>query len=132
MKKIINILILIIFLLVFVITFLPSLLSFINLYRDRNIMFNSNKYENRNIMIDSILDDDQEGATGSDIYGYSKTLDNYNTKIIFGFVNDDSYKEKLGLDSKDCRHVWLRKGHKYGYPASKFDKKYPIKHELFT
>jgi hypothetical protein len=112
--------------------FFPSVVSIINFFGNRDIVFNYIKYQKKEVNVDSLIYLDSEGTNTENVYGYSKELDNYNTEILFGSIHDDSIGYKLNIDSTGIakKLIWYRKGSKKAYPAKKNDNEFPINKHL--
>ena len=121
-------------LLVNIIMFLPVVLNFIFLVRDRDIIINYREYDRKNICIDSIRFEDNEGVNTEWVYGYSKQLNNYKTIILFNSIKEKELRNEIGMDEngKITRDVWFREKFKYAYPANNSDKVFPIKPFIFN
>ncbi len=115
-SKMIKKIITIISFLVLLISFFPMIVRVIHLYRDRNLIFESQYYKKVNIEIDS-LDSNTDGNANF-VYAYSKELDNYKTEIIFGTITDENYDKIINYDKnkKLIKNVWYKKGEKFAYP----------------
>ena len=106
--------------------FFPMITDLIILMRNKELTVNYQNYIKKNILIDSLSYFDNDGANATNVYGYSKELNNYKTEVLFGIRENYSVIENSRFD------VWYKKGSKYAYPANKKDLVFPIKSFLFN
>ncbi|MES2811304.1 MAG: hypothetical protein V4670_02435 [Bacteroidota bacterium] len=107
----------------------PVFLSLSSIIRDRDLLLNHSDYQKKHILIDSLIYNDNEGTNSSWVYGFSKDLNNYKTKIYFGPIKDDDLSKKLKATEEGdiYKYIWHRSGITKAYPGEKAEIKYPIK-----
>ncbi|WP_375604868.1 hypothetical protein [Flavobacterium davisii] len=112
----------------------PVFFSLTTIIRDRDLLINYNEYQKKYVLIDSIICTDNEGTNSSWVYGFSKELNNYKTKIYFGSIKDDDLSEKIETSKKGYiyKYVWYRYCTTKAYLGEKSQIKYPIKSHLFN
>ena len=132
-KKILKIAMIFISFLLLICVF-PMILDVIFLIRDRDLIINHTKYKKENVVIDSLSFNNPNGSDATRIDGYSKELDNYKTRIIFGQVKDNQISNKTRMDEKGIikTDIWYRKKSKYAYPADANDLFFPINKFLYS
>ena len=115
------------------ICFFPIVLHFIFIFRDRDLLFNHEKYSNKLIVIDSLNYTNMDGSNADRVDGYSKDLNNYKTMILFGNIRNDNNIRMEGMEDNGVlrRFVWYRKGIDFAYPADNADKEFPIKKYVY-
>lgn len=116
------------------ISLFPMILDLIFLARDRDVLCNYNEYKKQNVVIDSLSFNNPDGSDVTRIDGYSKSLDNYKTIIIFGQIKNDEISKKtgMGINGVIKTNIWYRGESKYAYPAKTNDISFPINSFLFA
>ena len=122
-KYFFKIILVIITFIIFLISF-PVISVFFNLYRDRDVVFNSNNYKKRNIKIDSLEINDNEGSNSSYVYGYSSELNNFKTTIYLGSIEDSKlYNE---IQKNKIMYVWYNSKSNKAYPSYDTESRFPL------
>lgn len=121
--------------LISMICFFPMVLHFMFVVRDRDLLFNYDKYINKLVVVDSLQYMNMDGSNADRVDGFSKELNNYKTMILFGNIKRDSDYLSKGIEhnGRIKRHIWYRQGNDYAYPVGENvnEYKFPIKNYIY-
>lgn len=117
---------------------LPQLGGIIKIIQHSDILINTSEYTKKYVCIDSIDIYQHKNLESGSISGYSKALDNYETKIKMGDY-DGGTSHILGEKNEDSecyeKYIWYKKGATYAYVSDEKEVRFPVsrylKRELF-
>lgn len=114
--------------------FFPSMHNIFSVFYYKDVVVNYEKYQKKYVVIDSLDYINNNGSNYDKVNGYSKQLNNYKTKILFGKIIKGSNVRMEGMDDKGIirRFIWYRPGINFAFPANKEDKVFPAKKYLYT
>lgn len=109
--------------------FLFGIISITSSFSNRDIYIKFKDYRKAQIVIDSIDYSNTDGQSSAAIWwGFSKDLDNYQTKIDIGTLGKErqnDFLQKVAMKTKF--YIWYNPIYKKAHLARKEDKQYPIK-----
>ncbi|MDO4230309.1 MAG: hypothetical protein Q4C98_10875 [Capnocytophaga sp.] len=114
---------------------LPQLAGVLDIVQHSDILINTSKYTKKYVCIDSIDIYQHKGIESGDITGYSKELDDYETRIEIGSYSDAVFGSKSTVsdilgeknEDKECyeKYIWYKKGATYAYVSDEEENRFP-------